>query len=169
MITLYYEPDILALNETWIKEGEEALVPSVTNYRFIHKARTSQRRGGGVGFFIRKGIVTRIKQLPSTALEQLWLEVQLPGAIMAIGTAYRPESVSVRDAIDNITPGTPSVVGSKSLTIDNAGEEEEFQEALTGANSTGQSDGRSPQQQAIQPEATPMTKRNRPKVDYKFL
>ncbi|VVC91996.1 unnamed protein product, partial [Leptidea sinapis] len=82
---------------------EEALVPSVTNYRFIHKARTGQRRGGGVGFFIRKGIVARIKQLPSTALEQLWLEVQLPGAIMAIGTAYRPESVSVRDAIDNIS------------------------------------------------------------------
>ncbi|VVC96706.1 unnamed protein product [Leptidea sinapis] len=100
---LKYEPDILALNETWIKEGEEALVPSVTNYRFIHKARTGQRRGGGVGFLIRNGIVARIKQLPSTALDQLWLEVQLPGAIMAIGTAYRPESVSVRDAIDNIS------------------------------------------------------------------
>ncbi|VVC92235.1 unnamed protein product [Leptidea sinapis] len=45
-----YEPDILALNETWIKEGEEALVPSVTNYRFFQKARTSQRRGEGVGW-----------------------------------------------------------------------------------------------------------------------
>ncbi|VVC86860.1 unnamed protein product [Leptidea sinapis] len=33
---LKYEPDILALNETWIKEGEEALVPS------IHQVRTQE-------------------------------------------------------------------------------------------------------------------------------
>lgn len=98
-----YQPDILAVNETWLREDEAALAPSVPNYRFVHKARSGNRRGGGVGFYIRKGITARVKRLPQSELEQLWIEVQLPGAAMAIGTAYRPESVSVHATLNSLS------------------------------------------------------------------
>lgn len=71
-----YGLDILAINETWIRDGEEALVPSIPHYRFIHKARKG-KRGGGVGFYVRKGLITKIHRHPQSLLEQLWLEVRL--------------------------------------------------------------------------------------------
>lgn len=97
-----HKPDILALNETWIKEGGELIAPSIHGYVFKHKARR-KRTGGGVGFYIRQGIRFKVCDHPSSQLEQMWLEVRLPGARMAIGTAYRPEAVSVSTALDSLS------------------------------------------------------------------
>lgn len=99
---LKYKLDILAINESWIRDGEEALAPVIPNYRFVHKARKG-KRGGGVGFYIRNGITTRVRHHPQAALEQLWIEVRLPGGSLALGTAYRPESVSIDDALDSLS------------------------------------------------------------------
>ncbi|KAG6454220.1 hypothetical protein O3G_MSEX008573 [Manduca sexta] len=101
-------PDILAINESWIKPGEEALAPAIPNYRFLHRARQGMR-GGGVGFYIRQGITSKVHQHPISLLEQLWLEVQLPNATLAVGTAYRPESVGVSDALDAISESIHSM------------------------------------------------------------
>ncbi|VVC97566.1 unnamed protein product [Leptidea sinapis] len=50
--------------------------------------------------FLRKDIVTRVRQHPPSSLQQLWLEVKLPGINIALGTAYRPENISVLEALD---------------------------------------------------------------------
>ncbi|XP_045541842.1 uncharacterized protein LOC106718371 [Papilio machaon] len=99
---LNYSPDIVALNETWLKSGEEAAVPSIPNYKFLHRARQG-KKGGGVGFYVRQGITTKVQKHPTSALEQLWLEVQLQGTKLAIGTAYRPESVGIQEALDALS------------------------------------------------------------------
>lgn len=99
---LKYKIDILAINESWIKDGEEVLAPSIPQYRFVHKARIG-KRGGGVGFYVRRGIVTKILQHPHSMLEQLWIEVRLSGGTLALGTAYRPEDISVQDALDSLS------------------------------------------------------------------
>ncbi|CAH2100185.1 unnamed protein product [Euphydryas editha] len=96
---LKYAPDILAINETWIKTGEEVLAPAIPNYRFLHRAR-QDKRGGGVGFYIRQDSKTSSIQHPPSSLEQMWLQVKLPGVNIALGTAYRPESVGVLEAMD---------------------------------------------------------------------
>ncbi|KAG6452055.1 hypothetical protein O3G_MSEX007448 [Manduca sexta] len=97
-----HKPDILAINETWLKIGEDLLAPAIPNYNFIHKPRQG-KRGGGVGFYIRQGIEARVRRHPLSSLEQLWLEVQLPGTTLALGTAYRPESIDVLDALDALS------------------------------------------------------------------
>lgn len=99
---LKHTPDILAINETWLKEGEESLAPKFSNYRFIHKARKT-KKGGGVGFYIKQGILIKVHQHPESILEQMWLEIRLPGTTMAVGTAYRPESVSISEALDSLS------------------------------------------------------------------
>lgn len=111
------KPDILAINETWIKEGEENLAPIIPNYKFTHRARKNKRRGGGVGFYVRQGINTRARQHPTSTLEQMWLEVQLPAATLALGTAYRPESVCVPDAFDALSDSIKTVANCNYLCV----------------------------------------------------
>ncbi|XP_063632474.1 probable cytochrome P450 313a1 [Cydia splendana] len=46
----------MAINETWLREGEEGRAPVVPNYslRHVPRPRSVRERGGGVGFYIRK-------------------------------------------------------------------------------------------------------------------
>lgn len=92
---------VTILNESWIKPGEELLAPDLPNYKFVHKGRYG-KKGGGVGFYITNGLSAKVKRHPPSSLEQMWLEVQLPGATLALGTAYRPESVNVPDTLDSL-------------------------------------------------------------------
>uniref|UniRef100_A0A2A4K4N4 Reverse transcriptase domain-containing protein n=1 Tax=Heliothis virescens TaxID=7102 RepID=A0A2A4K4N4_HELVI len=88
------KPDILALNETWLQEGAEKYAPSVSGYFLKHRARPGNRPGGGVGFYVRRGIRVNVRPHPDSTLEQLWLEVTLPGYKVAVGTAYRRIKIS---------------------------------------------------------------------------
>ncbi|KAJ2944162.1 hypothetical protein O0L34_g18133 [Tuta absoluta] len=96
-----HKPDILALNETWMNVGEESLAPELPEYNLLLRLRGS--KGGGVGFFVRREIIVRKLQHPAAELEQMWLQVQLPGATLALGTAYRPERIGVQDALDALS------------------------------------------------------------------
>lgn len=104
-----FKPDILALNETWFKKGQESSAPKIPGYVVKLSPRPSGHKGGGVGFNVRRGLRTRIVQHPESPLEQMWLEVRLPGSgRMAVGTAYRPDStaktrVPVSTAIDALS------------------------------------------------------------------
>lgn len=101
-----HDVDILAINETWLREGEEGRAPSVAGYKFIHTPRPPaiRARGGGVGFFIRKGIHFRILPHPESQLvEQMWLSASFNGKSLLIGTAYRPPWLSLQFFIDGLT------------------------------------------------------------------
>jgi len=58
--------DVLAVNETWQKQGEEY---DIEGYRYVGKPRDQKRKshGGGVGFFIAEGLRFKIRE-PTTTL-----------------------------------------------------------------------------------------------------
>ncbi|CAG9112513.1 unnamed protein product [Plutella xylostella] len=95
------KPDILALNETWTKQGQERYAPKVPGYSLKNTPRPHDRTGGGVGFLIRRGLRVRIKPHPPSELEQMWLELTVPGeGKVVVGTAYRPDSGLSPDTLE---------------------------------------------------------------------
>lgn len=105
--------DVLAINETWLRAGEEARAPVLPGYtlRHIPRPREIRSRGGGVGFYIKRNINAHIWAHPvdprNKAVEQMWITLTLNGVRLLIGTAYRPPWLDVDlffDAIsDSIT------------------------------------------------------------------
>lgn len=86
--------DIMAINETWLRPGEEGRAPKVEGYKFRHIPRPlSVRggRGGGVAFYIKTGIQAKIRpHSDNKDVEQLWMSLKLNDKTILIGTAYRP-------------------------------------------------------------------------------
>ncbi|CAK1553150.1 unnamed protein product [Leptosia nina] len=62
--------DILAVKETWLREGETGRAPQVTGYRLRHIPRppSVRTRGGGVGFYINKMMSVRLLSHPAVNL-----------------------------------------------------------------------------------------------------
>lgn len=115
--------DILAVNETWLKPGEEGRAPTLTGYRLHHIPRplTVRSRGGGVGFYIKRSINTRILPHPVDPLhisvEQMWLAVVLNGRKIVIGTAYRPPWMNVDIFLDAISDSISSFSSYDNLIL----------------------------------------------------
>ncbi|XP_045453465.1 uncharacterized protein LOC123662705 [Melitaea cinxia] len=89
-----FRPDIVAINETWLRSGEESRAPRLVGYTLRHIPRSINikgGRGGGVGFYIRKGIYARCCKYPtSDKVEQMWITTRIQNQTITIGTAYRP-------------------------------------------------------------------------------
>ncbi|XP_045542568.1 uncharacterized protein LOC123723550 [Papilio machaon] len=114
-----HKPDILALNETWIQDGEEKHIPVIPNYHLRHTPRRTGRRGGGVGFYVRSGLNVRTCSYPSSDLEQMWLEVSVLGGIkVAIGTVYRAETaLTVDNSLDALSEAMNSFAHCEHIVI----------------------------------------------------
>lgn len=89
--------DIMAINETWLRPGEEGRAPIVPGYRLLHVPRSNNvrsGRGGGVGFYVKRNFNARTwcyQVDPKYELvEQMWLTLKINSKKIAIGTAYRP-------------------------------------------------------------------------------
>lgn len=106
------KPDILAINETWLGEGEEDKAPQVPGYRLRFCPRPAHirgGRGGGVGFYIRKGIVARSCPHPTThSVEQMWTRVKVKGRELIVGTAYRPPWQDPNQVLEALTESITS-------------------------------------------------------------
>lgn len=107
-------PDILAINETWVRAGQEEKAPTIPGYRFVHLPRNrsiKEGRGGGVGFYIRRGINARICSHPVVStVEQMWLRLCVVGRTVIIGTAYRApwqDAVMYFDAVTDTIASFP--------------------------------------------------------------
>ncbi|CAH2101700.1 unnamed protein product [Euphydryas editha] len=101
-----YNFDIMALNETWLRQGEDGRAPRVPGYRLHHIPRPEyiRARGGGVGFYIKKGICTQTHSHPITPnVEQMWISIKGNGKLIYIGTAYRPPWLPVKVFLDALT------------------------------------------------------------------
>ena len=106
-----FAPDILAINESWLREGCEALAPVVPSYKFkMHPRSRDIRggRGGGLAYYLRDGLKTRMLQHPVSSVEQWWLRCTVNGLRLAIGTAYRPPWQSVDLFLDALTESITS-------------------------------------------------------------
>jgi hypothetical protein len=105
--------DIMAINETWLKENEEKRAPMPPGYRLRHIPRPKDSKklcGGGVGFYIRKNIYARQIKVPHMdTVEQMWIGVSLGGHKIAIGTAYRAPWVNVSTFFDALTASITSL------------------------------------------------------------
>lgn len=101
-----HDIDILAVNETWLRQGEEETAPILSGYHFRHVPRPPglRGRGGGVGFYTKRSISTRVLKHPITdSVEQMWLGITIHSKKIAIGTAYRPPWLSVQIFIDALS------------------------------------------------------------------
>ncbi|KAL0869748.1 hypothetical protein ABMA27_005977 [Loxostege sticticalis] len=114
-------PDIMAINETWLGPGEENRAPNLADYRLRHTPRPAHirgGRGGGVGFYIRNGIKTKLCQHPPNHLvEQMWLSIRLSNQTIIIGTAYRPPLQDQELFLDAITESIASFTRADGLIL----------------------------------------------------
>lgn len=117
--------DFLAVNETWLKIGEEEKAPEVPGYKLRHVPRPKGKRsrGGGVGFFIRRNcnMCVRTYVHPVDPLhrsvEQMWLTLTLGGKKIVIGTAYRPPWMDIDVFFDAISDTISSIPNYDNLIL----------------------------------------------------
>ena len=92
LATLNTRPTIIALTETWLKEGEEIFL-SIPNYTLVSSPRTSGR-GGGVGFYIdqkHQFVEITCHKAKDDAFEALTIEITCPVTRnLVISCMYRP-------------------------------------------------------------------------------
>ncbi|KAJ8721117.1 hypothetical protein PYW08_006582 [Mythimna loreyi] len=108
--------DIMMINETWLRTGEEGRAPSVPGYRLRHIPRSTsvkRGRGGGVGIYFKQGLNVRSHYHPAssshTTVEQLWVTISIRGIKLAIGTAYRPPWQDVELFLDAVSSSVNSL------------------------------------------------------------
>jgi len=94
---------IIALQETWNIPFLETI--QLENFNFIHKQRESGN-GGGIGFYVKKGIDFSIKSefSPFTAkvFESLTLELPLKKGNLLISSVYRSPSSDIPTFLSNL-------------------------------------------------------------------
>ncbi|CAG9137995.1 unnamed protein product [Plutella xylostella] len=76
---LRYDVDIMAINETWLREGETDRAPVIPGYKLRHTPRPpgKRMRGGGVGMYVKTGLKVRFRTHPAAAgVEQMWLHIR---------------------------------------------------------------------------------------------
>lgn len=106
---LRHDLDVLAINETWLSLQQDGRAPTLSGYRLRHtpRPRGKKKCGGGVGFYIRRGISARTWSHPvdplHTEVEQFWLILTINGKKLAVGTAYRPNWIGIDLFFDAMT------------------------------------------------------------------
>ncbi|XP_060810695.1 uncharacterized protein LOC132904396 [Amyelois transitella] len=101
-----FKPDIVAINESWLKEGQELCAPAAPGYRLYHVSRPIHMKGGkggGVAFYVKRNVRVRILKHPIANIEQMWLSTRINGAEVLVGTAYRPDWIGVDPFLDALT------------------------------------------------------------------
>ena len=95
------EPDIIAIQETKLKEKENI---TIDNYKWIDGSRQKQE-GGGVGFLISEGILKNIVREPkpeSSAVETRWIRLILSGDHhICIGVYYGKQETHPVDKVQD--------------------------------------------------------------------
>jgi len=83
--------DFFGLTETWLVPDFDTALIDIDGYYFNHLAR--EGRGGGVGFYLKKGIsYSIIHGKIDDFIEHLWLEFTIKHKKIIVGIIYRPGS-----------------------------------------------------------------------------
>lgn len=97
-----YNIDILAVNETWIRENEDQSGYHIPGFKFYHAARPGGRRGGGTAFYVRQEIPSHVIDLQVSPVEQLWISVKLKTTRCILGTVYRPPGDNCAETLNSV-------------------------------------------------------------------
>lgn len=93
------EFDIIILVETWLNDSISDLVLGFNNYNIFRLDRNSVNsnfsRGDGVLIAIRNCLCSRALNISVSSVEQLFVDIQLDGKHLIIGTVYIPPASGV--------------------------------------------------------------------------
>ncbi|XP_045477922.1 uncharacterized protein LOC123683069 [Harmonia axyridis] len=96
-ILLANDFDIVCVGETWLCSNITNDDLGIVGYSFVRRDRVG--RGGGVGIFVKSHFAFKV--VPSgTDIEQLWIELKLPGTNIAICSTYRPLTFNYKLFLD---------------------------------------------------------------------
>ena len=99
LLTLKYRPSVIAMSETWLKEGDDQNL-CLPSYCLVSSPRT-QKRGGGVGFYVDANLnfsVITLKSVPSDhdVFESITIEIfSRVSSNIIITCLYRTQDTSV--------------------------------------------------------------------------
>lgn len=106
--------DIIAVTETWLKEGETVEIPG---YYMHSQPRKCSTRGGGVALFVKRNLdICYLTECTYTqdAIESLF--VRIKGNI-TVGVVYRPPNSCIIDFISAIETILIYITPSKNSLI----------------------------------------------------
>ena len=124
--------DVFTFSESWLNSNIPNYLLEVDNFNIIRQDRawhnTGQnvpKRGGGVGAYIRKDIITLTSHLSqynrnNNDIESLWFEMIMPNSKNIITCIiYRPPDGDIEDFCETLTNDTNdiSLVGNRDIFI----------------------------------------------------
>jgi len=87
----------MAVTETWLQD--EISDMAINNYTFFHNPRKNNKRGGGVGFYVKSDIICNkinINNLSNLDVENIWVEFTIDiHTKLLLGCFYRPPNLSL--------------------------------------------------------------------------
>ena len=96
-------PEIIILNETWLKEGDTKQI-NIPRYKYEGVPRL-HKKGGGVGFLIRSDLQYRCRHdLEPNEInrwcEQCYIEIKNNKDKVLVGSMYRPPNTNISDFLE---------------------------------------------------------------------
>ncbi|CAG4943324.1 unnamed protein product [Colias eurytheme] len=116
----HHNVDVLGINETWLKEGEEGRAPKISGYRLVHKPRPPhvRARGGGVGFYVRNSLNVKVLKHPCCFnVEQMWITFNIRCKKLVIGTAYRPPWLNIDTFVNAVYESVVSFSWADNMIV----------------------------------------------------
>ena len=90
--SLNFEPDVIAVNETWEKPGSSGQCKSLQGYHYVSNAR-SISKGGGVAMYVKKNISYQLCSdltiMNKNYFESLFILLKVECCEVVCGTIYR--------------------------------------------------------------------------------
>ena len=113
-------PEIIILNETWLKEGDTKRI-NIRNYKYESVPRIN-KKGGGVGFLIRSDLQYRNRQdleasERTQSCEHCYIEIKNNKDSVLVGSLYRPSNTNINDFLETFNSQMNKINATKSECI----------------------------------------------------
>ena len=113
-------PEIIILNETWLKEGDTKQI-NIPNYKYEGVPRLNKKRGG-VGFLTRSDLQYRNRHDLETSektpsCEQCYIEIKNNKDNVLVGSMYRLPNTNINDFLETFNSQMSKINDTKSECI----------------------------------------------------
>lgn len=96
---------VCLLSETWLNGNVDPEMTGVPGYNFLSRNRPGNKRGGGVGMYIKTKYqysIISTNNNTNTNLEQLWIKLTHFKNVYSLGVVYKPPNSPINDFIDKL-------------------------------------------------------------------